>query len=1134
MATPYVDAGTRLVVDKFGEVPSVLDFGVSTSTDFTTAIQAAIDSVEEAGGGALFFPRVASGTYAFGEISVPSNITLRGETGVKLARNADATSGRGWINIEGTNVHFQNLEFDGAVTTAATALYGTGTSSVLFNNDPMDTKLTSNSTIWVHPGSDDFSMDQCSIEHTGGYAVLIDVMTGDTKNVDITNCLFRNNRPTFFGTSTASMIYGGWNSGLFAKSDATGTNTFALTGWLVDNCTFERCSGNQVWSHCYGFDKLHHDFTWTNNKFRYIGLDGIQPGGVVNVTAANNTFEYMGFVTETDSDTPVARVVGAAYSVAMDASGYVDAYTLTNNTVYEVLGGAIDLDGCRNFSVTNNSCFTSQSIGKGIQPGNTSANGGSQNGVISGNYLEGMTNGAIVLSEGVGILVEKNRIKHPTAAATVPIVIYSPNATPTNNIIRNNHIDYSGANFCIIEDEAAGTPWDSSNVNQVYGNTCLGAALGEFKKAAGSSSITGQYFPSNYGTLSLKSDYLLQSEGEDDSAAFKFYHVTTAAATQQMDLLRRRASGVNDPLLRIGTATGEGGVFTGGRSGIGFGDAMGASKQLTYGFTALRGITAAGHTYVDGEANGLDTDWALWRYDETGPTIQFSTATATSGDREWVNFSAGAGTPGGTVGDVQYHGTGSVLAGDNGFTYNNVTRQVLIAASTDTLAALTVSTGYVDSQIGFVTTNTAVDSIQAPVGGVQARYLIANTSYTQLGTSAAAAGLSASGYGRIYFDSTANRFKVSEHGGAYVNLTGGSPGGADTYVQFNDAGAFGGNAGLVYNKTSQTVTLANGTGNATLNIQGVGFASLDMISNDGAVFIAGRSATSSGAKVAGPIMEIVSSGFNGSGYNSGAKINFLAGSTFSGSNAESYITFTTVPSASLTQSERMRITSGGLLYINRTSDDSSGAQVQLTGYMSATTGYYTASSASDAFNAPSGGGKAVVWISERNDADSGIVVQRTSSVARAWGLGVDASGYLQVRDRTGSANRISIDTSGNVTMTISAIAPIFNATATGSSYVFQGNGGTFVVDGNGNISGAGQVNMTGAYKRGGTTVIDTSNSFVGNGVAVGSAGIGGGAFALWSGSGYTTPIGTIGTPTTFTTVDGKTVYVAGSIIVAVV
>ena len=39
---------------------------------------------------------------------------------------------------------------------------------------------------------------------------------------------------------------------------------------------------------------------------------------------------------------------------------------------------------------------------------------------------------------------------------------------------------------------------------------------------------------------------------------------------------------------------------------------------------------------------------------------------------------------------------------------------------------------------------------------------------------------------------------------------GGTPGGSDTQVQFNDGGSFGGDAGLTYNKTTDTLTIAGG------------------------------------------------------------------------------------------------------------------------------------------------------------------------------------------------------------------------------------------------------------------------------------------------------------------------------------
>ncbi|TVL99580.1 MAG: hypothetical protein CV087_17635 [Candidatus Brocadia sp. WS118] len=44
--------------------------------------------------------------------------------------------------------------------------------------------------------------------------------------------------------------------------------------------------------------------------------------------------------------------------------------------------------------------------------------------------------------------------------------------------------------------------------------------------------------------------------------------------------------------------------------------------------------------------------------------------------------------------------------------------------------------------------------------------------------------------------------------GTTLNAAGGSPGGADTQVQFNDGGSFGGDAGLTYNKTSNVLSVS--------------------------------------------------------------------------------------------------------------------------------------------------------------------------------------------------------------------------------------------------------------------------------------------------------------------------------------
>lgn len=77
--------------------------------------------------------------------------------------------------------------------------------------------------------------------------------------------------------------------------------------------------------------------------------------------------------------------------------------------------------------------------------------------------------------------------------------------------------------------------------------------------------------------------------------------------------------------------------------------------------------------------------------------------------------------------------------------------------------------------------------------------------------------LSTTGNAVCYFDNSSGKLKCSQNGGAFADWIGGGgggltdPGGSTTQVQFNDAGSFGGDAGLVYNKTTNTLTIASGS-----------------------------------------------------------------------------------------------------------------------------------------------------------------------------------------------------------------------------------------------------------------------------------------------------------------------------------
>ena len=61
----------------------------------------------------------------------------------------------------------------------------------------------------------------------------------------------------------------------------------------------------------------------------------------------------------------------------------------------------------------------------------------------------------------------------------------------------------------------------------------------------------------------------------------------------------------------------------------------------------------------------------------------------------------------------------------------------------------------------------------------------------------------------MVYDSTSTRWRAAVLGAAGGG-GGGTPGGSDTHIQLNDAGAFGGDAGLTYNKTTDVLTILGG------------------------------------------------------------------------------------------------------------------------------------------------------------------------------------------------------------------------------------------------------------------------------------------------------------------------------------
>lgn len=177
-----------------------------------------------------------------------------------------------------------------------------------------------------------------------------------------------------------------------------------------------------------------------------------------------------------------------------------------------------------------------------------------------------------------------------------------------------------------------------------------------------------------------------------------------------------------------------------------------------------------------------------------GAILQNELAIDTTNKRIFIGAADGSGTligsaPGGSDTQVQFNDGGN-LGGDSGLTYNKTTDTLTVGSvSTTGLEAKTVG-GDEGGQIDFglpLTSTTLSGGVAIDV--YQNKLRIFEKTGSVRG---------------VYIDLT------SAGAGVGTNLLSSSatPGGSDTYVQFNDGGStFGGDAGLTYNKTTDALTL---------------------------------------------------------------------------------------------------------------------------------------------------------------------------------------------------------------------------------------------------------------------------------------------------------------------------------------
>jgi hypothetical protein len=787
----FANSVARVLDEKLGERISVLDFGAIPDgvADCSLAFSRAIEAADGVDGCVVYVPQ---GTYLLNSpVTIGAgvdNITIEGDgQGSVFKRGADMPVGQGMLDIAGTRITLANFAIEGMVLVPTGRQYGTfqGENG---SDDPMHDLLTQNTSVWIQPGARDIRCDQLFVRHTGGYAILIDARTADVVGVTITDSLFEHNRPHLFGTDAGDLNYGSWTGGIHYQGDCRAAygRLFAVKNMLVRNCTFRRSTGNQVWGHAYGFDALHANHRIEGCHFEDIGRDGVMCGALTGGAVRGNTFRRIGYIAVDDNSPTVPRYLAYHYAVGLDTAGLVRGVAYADNTFVSCLVGCMDLDGYADGVVSGNTCIVPRAgepeyaedaiaswpIGNwtyGIQVSNSNNLSAAAVGVnITGNRFVNCGGGAVRLYASRRCNVMGNVVEHSATADIAPFRLGNigggDNQRSYSNVVAENTVHYDpAAPIAAVQEDANGFAFHGADKNWVASNRLFGNCYEFLKDVNTSSTASGVY--SSVGATSGRSESHLQREGTGAAAVLKLY-------SREGDGPGFGVGAWIDagPVYNISAdgLAGTGALTTGARTALAWYDCVATGKGVFDAFAAFTDTT-----FAAAQANVLDDSWGLLRYNRAARKFEMSVS-VDGGARVWqdlvggaagvssLNTLVGALTIQGTANEVDVSAAGSTIT-------LGLPNQITVAGVAGE-AAIVAAAGFIQAAGGVYTAATNVDAIQAPNGGVTARYLVGTESLT---LATAAAGLSSTGQGRIRFNN--NRFEVSENGGTYVSLVGGAP-----------------------------------------------------------------------------------------------------------------------------------------------------------------------------------------------------------------------------------------------------------------------------------------------------------------------------------------------------------------------
>jgi hypothetical protein len=494
-------------------LPDIEQYGCTSGmSDATSCIQSAINA--NYGGGL----RIPSGVWNVGtgggHLTITNTITIIGDgagSAIWRTGNLSASNAGLFDIINANNVRISNLWIDGETFSSTGVDYTTVSS-------PLQSNFTQNTTIWVHGGTN-VKIDHILIQHTGGYATIIDATSASVNTVVLDNNTYQNNRPFLFG-SGLDLSYGSWVGGVLIVSDGVSNN---VQNFTASNNTMRCVSGHGMWIHATsGSSLLDKNMKFVNNHFQDMGLDGIQIGVSDGVVVANNNFLRNGYVSTSDNAVGVPKWFAITTSippVAIDSTNLTINFKYIDNVVLTYNGGCFDLDGAGYGAVQSNQCLVpfpgdpeysdaqpsvwgpSNLLGQnwmfGVNTGNSNNTAFAGNLVeVTGNHFSGMGGGAIRFYAARFSRASENIIAPSTTEVRYyPITIGPKGSDTTNQVacvdeIANNNLTYIGSTAIpAVFEDAQYNAFSSGCINNVHDNRMIGNFNAQLRKDTNSNSI---------------------------------------------------------------------------------------------------------------------------------------------------------------------------------------------------------------------------------------------------------------------------------------------------------------------------------------------------------------------------------------------------------------------------------------------------------------------------------------------------------------------------------------------------------------------------------------------------------------------------------------------------------------------